>query len=99
MQKRTIHRSLLNHLKDKKVKKVFNGFKNYLDKFVNKKNKIGVAISGGPDSLALAFLAKCYLLLNNIDSRFFIVDHRLRKESSKEAVSVKLLLKKFDIDL
>jgi tRNA(Ile)-lysidine synthase len=38
------------------------------------------------------------LLLNKLDSKFFIVDHRLRKESSKEAKSVKLLLQKFDID-
>ena len=96
--KKTIHKLLLNHLKDNRVKKVFSGFKNHLDKFVNNKSKIGVAISGGPDSLALAFLAKCFLLLNKLDSMFFIVDHRLRKESSKEAKSVKLLLKKFDID-
>jgi len=30
--KKTIHKSLLNHLNNNKVKKVFNGFKNYLDK-------------------------------------------------------------------
>ena len=96
--KKTIHKLLLNHLKDNRVKKVFSGFKNHLDKFVNNKAKIGVAISGGPDSLALAFLTKCFLLLNKLDSIFFIVDHRLREESSKEAKSVKLLLQKFDID-
>ena len=96
--KKTIHKLLLNHLKDNRVKKVFSGFKNHLDKFVNNKAKIGVAISGGPDSLALAFLTKCFLLLNKLDSKFFIVDHRLREESSKEAKSVKLLLQKFDID-
>ena len=56
-----------------------------------------VAISGGPDSLALAYLTKCYLLINKLDSNFFLVDHGLRKESLKEAKSVKLLLKKFDI--
>jgi len=96
--KKRIHKLLLNHLKDNRVKKIFIGFRNHLDKFVNNKAKIGVAISGGPDSLALAFLTKCFLLLNKLDSKFFIVDHRLRKESSKEAKSVKLLLKKFDID-
>ena len=37
--KKTIHKSLLNHLKNSKVKKVFNGFKNYLDKFIKKKDK------------------------------------------------------------
>ena len=95
--KKTIHRSLLNHLKYTRVRKVFNGYRNYLDKFINKKNKIGVAISGGPDSLALAYLTKCYLLINKLDSNFFLVDHGLRKESSKEAKLVKLLLGKFDI--
>ena len=96
--KKTIHKSLLNHLNNSKVKKVFNGFKNYLDKFIKKKDKIGVAISGGPDSLALAFLAKCYFLTNKLDSKFFIVDHKIRKESSKEAKLVRLFLKKFHIN-
>ncbi len=96
--KKRIHKSLLIHLKDTRVNRAFIGLKNYLDKFINNKNKIGVAISGGPDSLALAFLIKCYQLLNNLDAKFFIVDHRLRKESSKEAKLTMLLLKKFDID-
>jgi tRNA(Ile)-lysidine synthase len=96
--KKTIHRSLLNHLKYSQVRKVFNGCRNYLDKFINKKSKIGVAVSGGPDSLALAYLTKCYSLKNKLSSNFFLIDHALRKESSKEAKSVKLLLEKFDID-
>ena len=96
--KKAIHRSLLNHLKNSRVRKVFNGYRNYLDKFINNNKKIGVAISGGPDSLALAYFTKCYLLKNKLSSNFFLVDHRLRKESSVEAKSVKLLLKKFDID-
>ena len=97
--KKKIHNSLLNYLKDKKVKKIFEGYKNYLNKFIKNKVNIGVAISGGPDSLALSFLTKCFILLNNnVDSKFFIVDHKLRKESSKEAKSIKLLLKKFDIE-
>jgi len=96
--KKTIHKSLLNHLNNSKVKKVFNGFKNYLDKFIKKKDKIGVAISGGPDSLALAFLAKCYFLTNKLEAKFFIVDHKIRKESSKEAKLVRLFLKKFHIN-
>ncbi len=96
--KKTTHKSLLNHLNNSKVKKVFNGFNNYLNKFIKKKDKIGVAISGGPDSLALAFLAKCYFLTNKLDAKFFIVDHKIRKESSKEAKLVRLFLKKFYIN-
>ena len=83
--KRTIHKSLLNYLKNKKINKVFKDFKNYLDKNCEKKIHIGVALSGGPDSLALAFLAKCYSLINKSNNKFFIVDHKLRKNSSKEA--------------
>jgi len=96
--KKTTHKSLLNNLNNNKVNKVFNGFKNYLDKFIKEKDKIGVAISGGPDSLALAFLAKCYFLKNKLDAKFFIVDHKIRKESSKEAKLVRLFLKKFHIN-
>ena len=96
--KKTIHKSLLKHLKNKKINKFFKVFKNNLNKHREKKFKIGVAVSGGPDSLALAFLSKCYLLINELEGKFFIVDHKIRKESSKEAESVKLLLKKFDIN-
>ncbi len=96
--KRTIHKSLLNYLKNKKINKVFKDFRNYLDKNCEKKIHIGAALSGGPDSLTLAFLTKCYSLINKLDAKFFIVDHKLRKNSSKEAKLVKLFLGKFDID-
>ncbi|SVC78660.1 uncharacterized protein METZ01_LOCUS331514 [marine metagenome] len=46
----------------------------------------------------MAFLTKCYSLINKLDAKFFIVDHKLRKNSSKEAKLVKLFLRKFDID-
>ena len=55
---------------------------------------MGVAVSGGPDSLALAYLAKCYSLKNNVNVKYFIVDHKLRKESTLEAETVKNTLKK-----
>ena len=42
-----------------------------------------VAVSGGPDSLALAFLAKIYSIKNNLKSKFLIVDHKLRNELYK----------------
>ena len=38
--KKTIHKSLLNHLKNKKLIKVFKSFKNYLDKNIRKKLKL-----------------------------------------------------------
>ncbi len=96
--KKTIHKSLLKHLKDKKVKKVYSEFCKYLNLNIDKKNsRIAAAISGGPDSLSLAFLLKCYLLANKIEGNFFIVNHNLRKNSYREAENVKKLLKKIDI--
>ena len=105
--KKKIHKSLLEHLKNKKINKVFKEFNYNLDFFLkrdtdnllSKQTKFAVAVSGGPDSLALVFLSKCFLLKNKINSniKFFIVDHKLRKESSNEARSLKKFLRKFDI--
>jgi len=56
-----------------------------------------VAVSGGADSLALAFLTKVYALKKNLNPRYFIVDHKLRKESTYEAHKVKRILKSIKI--
>ena len=87
-----------------------NGFKNYEElshiysifrKKLNffKKKTFLIAVSGGPDSLALTALAKSYSYENR--SRFFyvLVDHNLRKNSFHEAQLVKKLLKKHKINL
>ena len=55
-------------------------------------------MSGGPDSLALAFLSKIYSIKNKLVVKFFIVDHKLRKESSQEAKKVKNLLKALNVN-
>ncbi len=60
-------------------------------------NKSIVAVSGGPDSLSLAFLAKCYSINNLAKFNYVLVDHRLRKESSNEANKVVHILKKIGI--
>ena len=88
------HKKILSHLKDKKIFSIFKQFSSSLD--VNE--KLAIAVSGGPDSLALAFLAKCYSLKEQVNIKYFIVDHKLRKESSFEAKSVKNILKKNNID-
>ena len=88
------HKKILKHLNTKKISKVFNEFSNIL----NVKEDLVVAVSGGPDSLALAYLAKCYSIKNKINVKYFIVDHKLRKESSLEAKNVKSILNKIDID-
>ena len=89
-----IPKLLRNKLNNKKVNQIYRQF----EKSINNKEKFAVAVSGGPDSLALAFLAKIYSVKNNIVSRFFIVDHKIRKESTKEAKEVKKILKRYFID-
>ena len=38
---------------------------------LNTRENLAVAVSGGPDSLALAYLAKCYSIKNKITVKFF----------------------------
>ena len=47
--------------------------------------------------MALSFLAKCYSIENNKKVYFYIVDHKLRKNSTFEANLVKKKLKSFQI--
>jgi len=89
------HKFLLNKLKDKRTLQIYKKFENYLD--INE--NFTVAVSGGPDSLALTFLAKIYSVKNFLNVKYFIVDHKLRKNSTTEAKNVKKLLKKFSINL
>ena len=86
-------KQILSFLKNQKISKVYSEFSSSL----NAKENLAVAVSGGPDSLALAYLAKCYSIKNKTTVKFFLVDHKLRPESSKEAASVKKLLQKVSI--
>ena len=47
--------------------------------------------------MALSFLSKVYALKYRLNAKFFIVDHKLRKGSTKEAKKVKNILKNFNI--
>jgi len=87
-----------------------NGFKNYKDLsdiFLNfknklnnqKKNKYVVAVSGGPDSLALVALTKAYNFFRKTSFYYVLIDHNIRKNSNHEAHKVKKLLKKENINL
>jgi len=92
--KNKTHKKIFSYLKNKKILKIFKRFSSSLEG----KESIAVAVSGGPDSLALAFLAKCYSLKNQSKVKYFIVDHKLRKDSSSEAKTVRNVLKKINID-
>ena len=81
-------------LQNKKIRQIYNKFETSL----NIKENFVVAVSGGPDSLALAFLSKIYSIKNKLTSKFYIIDHKLRSESTKEAKKVKQVLKKYQIN-
>ena len=87
------HKNLLNKLRDKRIFQIYRKFENILK--LNQNFIVGV--SGGPDSLALCFLTKIYSINKSCYAYYYIVDHRLRKNSSTEAQSVKKLLKKYNI--
>ena len=87
------HKKILSQLNSKKISKIYNEFSSSLEV----KENLAVAVSGGPDSLALAYLTKCYSLKNKIKVKYYIVNHMLRKEASLEAETVKKILKKIDI--
>ena len=65
-------------------------FINHLNKLITFENKpiVPVAVSGGPDSMALLFLMKEWI--KKVDGKLIalIVNHNIRKESLKEANSI-----------
>ena len=89
------HSFLLNKLKDKRILQIYKKFENNL----NINENFIVAVSGGPDSLALSFLAKIYSIKNFLNVKYLIVDHKLRNNSSSEAKYVQKQLKKYSIKL
>ena len=89
-----IPRILKDKLNNKKINQIYDKFENSL----NINESFAVAVSGGPDSLALAFLSKVYSLKKNITSKFFIIDHKLRSGSTNEAKLVKKTLKQHFIN-
>jgi len=92
--KNKIRNLILRHLNDKKIFEIYKIFKNSLN--INK--KYAVAVSGGADSLSLAFLTKCFSIINKVDVKFYLIDHKLRKNSSSEAKTVVSVLEKFNIN-
>ena len=79
-----------------KILKIYKEFKKNIPE--NKTSFIA-GISGGPDSMALAFFLKCYSLEKNVKIRYTHIDHCLRKNSSKEASLVKKKLLSIGIKL
>jgi tRNA(Ile)-lysidine synthase len=82
----------------KKTSLIYFKFRSQLDSYIKKKSFL-VAVSGGPDSLALSALSHTYLKEKKNKVFFVLVDHGIRSNSSKEALNVKNLLKKRGINL
>ncbi len=91
--KKISHRNLNKVLSKKFLKSIFDKFEQKL----NKNERYLVAVSGGPDSLALAFFCQCYQKKYNTRFIFCTVDHGLRPESSKESKKVVKILSKINI--
>ncbi len=89
-----IHKSLIKKLQDNRINKIYKKF----EKSIGIAENFAVAVSGGPDSLALAFLAKVFSIKNNLSPKFFIVDHKLRSESTMEAKKIKKILNQLAIN-
>ena len=83
--KTKIPKILLEKLKNKKISKIYKKF----EKSLNTNLDFTVAVSGGADSLALCFFSKIYSIKKELKCKFYIVDHKLRPESTKEALNVK----------
>ncbi|MDC0433970.1 tRNA lysidine(34) synthetase TilS, partial [Pelagibacteraceae bacterium] len=98
MSKKNSNVNLRNGFKNfKDLSTIFLNFKNKLDR-LNKKSYT-VAVSGGPDSLALAALSKAYSHTKKTKFRYVLVDHGIRQNSAKEAKQVKSILKHNQINL
>ena len=89
------------------LKKGFENFKDLSKVFLNFRSKLqlsnskkfAVAVSGGPDSLALVALTKAFSYYKKSKFFYVMIDHGIRKDSHREAKKVKNLLKKINLNL
>ena len=79
----------------KNLSEIFKEFEKKLNKLKSK--KFLVAVSGGPDSLALTALSMAYGFKTKTKFYYVLINHNIRKKSNYEAKQVKNLLKKNSI--
>ena len=96
MSKKNSSVNLKNGFKDNKdLADIFLNFKNKLNTLGEK--KYVVAVSGGPDSLALVALTKAFSFYKKTKFYYVLIDHNIRKNSHIEAKNVKNILKKKEL--
>ena len=83
-------------IKNPKISKFYKKFKTIIFKNIKRKN-FALAVSGGSDSLCLAYFSKIYASEFKNKIHVLIVNHKLRKESQNEALKVNKILKKIGI--
>ena len=84
-------------INDDRIKGVYKTFKNCLFPHIKSKN-FCIGVSGGPDSLALAYLSSIYAKEFSCVIKVLIIDHGLRAESYNEAKKTKKILEKIEIN-
>ena len=87
-----------NLLNEKKILNNYLKFKQKIYKF-KKNTSYTVAVSGGPDSMALLGLSNIMMTEERYKFHFAMVDHRIRRNSSNESKKLKEILKKKGIKL
>ena len=80
--------------KDSKILNFYKKFKSIIFKDIKNKS-FALAVSGGSDSLCLAYFSKIYSSEFGNKIHILIVDHNLRKESHKESLNNNFLLLTF----
>ena len=95
MKKRNLSAKKLVKLSAKEFH-LYNKFEKKLSK-IAKQRKLALAVSGGPDSLALTALSKVFSSKYKIKLIALLIDHNLRKNSLKEVTMVSNQLKKLQI--
>ena len=83
-------------IKNSKIKKNYTEFRKIIFKNIKSKS-FALGVSGGADSLCLSYFSKIYATEFKNKVHVLIVDHKLRKDSYKEALKVKKILIKRDI--
>ena len=83
-------------IKNPKISKFYKKFKTIIFENIKRKN-FALAVSGGSDSLCLAYFSKIYASEFKNKIHVLIVNHKLRKESQNEALKVNRILKKIGI--